>query len=68
MRLTTALATAGFVASAAAHATFQELWVNGVDQGDYCVRLPQSNSPVTDVTSNVRSPLAPLDSPILMGS
>ncbi|PVG03014.1 glycoside hydrolase family 61 protein [Serendipita vermifera] len=40
------------VASAAAHATFQQMWVNGVDQGSYCVRLPASNSPVTSVTSN----------------
>jgi hypothetical protein len=47
-----ALATLAITASA--HATFQELWVNGVDQGGYCVRLPQSNNPVTDVTSNVR--------------
>ncbi|THH17290.1 hypothetical protein EW146_g3499 [Bondarzewia mesenterica] len=43
---------ASVVASAMAHATFQEMWVNGVDQGDFCVRMPASNSPVTDVTSN----------------
>ncbi|KAL5536062.1 hypothetical protein ACEPAF_4167 [Sanghuangporus sanghuang] len=42
---------ASIVATVSAHATFQEMWVNGVDQGSYCVRLPQSNSPVTDVTS-----------------
>ncbi len=48
------IATAlSLVASVSAHATFQELWVNGVDQGDCCARLPQSNSPVTSVTSNV---------------
>ncbi|KAK7676808.1 hypothetical protein QCA50_020214 [Cerrena zonata] len=41
-----------FVALASAHATFQELWINGVDQGSSCVRLPLSNSPVTSVTSN----------------
>ncbi|KLO06991.1 hypothetical protein SCHPADRAFT_837272 [Schizopora paradoxa] len=35
----------------AGHATFQEMWVNNVDQGSFCVRLPQSNSPVTDITS-----------------
>ncbi|CAE6424957.1 unnamed protein product [Rhizoctonia solani] len=35
-----------------AHATFQQFWVNGVDQGDKCVRKPASNSPVTSVTSN----------------
>ncbi|OCH84517.1 hypothetical protein OBBRIDRAFT_799019 [Obba rivulosa] len=43
---------AALVASAAAHATFQEMWVNGVDMGSACVRLPLSNSPVTDVTSD----------------
>uniref|UniRef100_A0A8H7Y615 AA9 family lytic polysaccharide monooxygenase n=1 Tax=Psilocybe cubensis TaxID=181762 RepID=A0A8H7Y615_PSICU len=46
-----ALATAAFVASAAAHATFQELWINGVDAGSSCVRLPASNNPVTSVTT-----------------
>jgi cellulase len=35
----------------AAHATFQELWVDGVDMGSQCVRQPQSNSPVTNVAS-----------------
>jgi len=45
------LAAATLAVSVAAHATFQELWINNVDQGGYCVRLPQSNSPVTDVTS-----------------
>lgn len=44
---------ASLVASAAAHATFQELWINGVDQGSSCVRLPLSNSPVTSVTTDV---------------
>ncbi|KAI0090414.1 glycosyl hydrolase family 61-domain-containing protein [Irpex rosettiformis] len=43
---------ASLVASVTAHATFQAMWVNGVDQGSWCVRLPQSNSPVTSVTSN----------------
>lgn len=36
----------------AGHATFQDLWVDGVDYGSQCVRLPLSNSPVTSVTSN----------------
>jgi cellulase len=36
----------------AAHATFQDLWINGVDYGAQCIRLPLSNSPVTNVTSN----------------
>jgi cellulase len=35
-----------------AHATFQDLWVQGVDKQSTCARLPLSNSPVTDVTSN----------------
>ncbi|KAL2181186.1 glycoside hydrolase family 61 protein [Thermothelomyces heterothallicus CBS 202.75] len=47
--LTTLAALAG---NAAAHATFQALWVDGVDYGAQCARLPASNSPVTDVTSN----------------
>ncbi|KAI1171088.1 carbohydrate-binding module family 1 protein [Nemania sp. FL0916] len=36
----------------AAHATFQDLWINGVDFGATCARLPLSNSPVQDVTSS----------------
>nr|OQO18718.1 hypothetical protein B0A51_12392 [Rachicladosporium sp. CCFEE 5018] len=46
------LAAALAVREVAAHATFQDLWVNGVDQRQQCVRLPQSNSPLQDVTSN----------------
>ncbi|ROV96455.1 hypothetical protein VSDG_05498 [Cytospora chrysosperma] len=37
--------------NAAAHATFQDLWVDGTDYGTSCARIPLSNSPVTDVTS-----------------
>ncbi|KAI1263703.1 carbohydrate-binding module family 1 protein [Xylariaceae sp. FL1019] len=48
-----AAAALAFCASqVASHATFQDLWVDGVDQGATCVRLPLSNSPVTDVTSD----------------
>ena len=36
----------------AAHAIFQDLWINGVDQGETCVRMPTSNNPLTDVTNN----------------
>ncbi|KAI2465248.1 lytic polysaccharide monooxygenase [Annulohypoxylon bovei var. microspora] len=36
---------------AAGHATFQDLWVDGVDMGATCARLPLSNSPITDVSS-----------------
>ncbi|KAL2156583.1 hypothetical protein VTH82DRAFT_1328 [Thermothelomyces myriococcoides] len=46
--LTTLAALAG---NAAAHATFQALWVDGVDYGSECARLPASNSPITDVSS-----------------
>lgn len=37
---------------AVGHSTFQELWVDGVDQAGTCARLPLRNSPVTSVTSN----------------
>ncbi|MCJ1324012.1 hypothetical protein MMC10_000674 [Thelotrema lepadinum] len=56
-----ALLTAFAAQKAAAHATFQDLWVNGVDKmsshsrpdhGATCVRLPLSNNPVTAVTTN----------------
>ncbi|KAI0063290.1 hypothetical protein BV25DRAFT_412292 [Artomyces pyxidatus] len=47
----TAAALVSLATYAAAHATFQELWVNGVDQGKFCVRLPASNNPVTSVTT-----------------
>lgn len=43
------LATASLVS---AHATWQDLWVNSEDKVETCVRLPVSNSPVQDVTSN----------------
>lgn len=36
----------------ASHAIFQDLWINGVDQGETCVRMPTSNNPLTDVTNN----------------
>ncbi|KAG8989527.1 hypothetical protein FRB93_003591 [Tulasnella sp. JGI-2019a] len=51
MMLLSALATAGLFTAASAHATFQDFWINGVDQGSCCVRLPLTNNPVTDVTS-----------------
>ncbi|KAB5530284.1 glycosyl hydrolase family 61-domain-containing protein [Coniochaeta sp. 2T2.1] len=46
-----ALATL-WASHASAHAIFQDLWVDGVDMGSQCARLPQSNSPVTNVASN----------------
>ncbi|KAK1756292.1 glycosyl hydrolase family 61-domain-containing protein [Echria macrotheca] len=41
-----------FAQNVAAHATFQQLWVDGVDFGGQCARRPGSNSPVTNVASN----------------
>jgi cellulase len=53
MKTATALALAASMANmAAAHATFQQLWVNGKDLESTCVRMPASNSPVEDPTSN----------------
>ncbi|KAI1127828.1 carbohydrate-binding module family 1 protein [Nemania abortiva] len=49
--LYTAVAVAVGATNVAAHATFQDLWINGVDYGASCARLPLSNSPVQDVTS-----------------
>lgn len=45
------ISLAALVASATAHSTFQQLWVDGVDKEGTCIRMPPSNSPVTDVTS-----------------
>ncbi|KAK4240610.1 glycoside hydrolase [Achaetomium macrosporum] len=50
--LTIAALAALWAQNAAAHATFQQLWVDGVDYGSQCARLPASNSPVTNVASN----------------
>lgn len=50
--LFTLATAASLIASAAAHATWQEFWIEDVDAGSSCVRLPVSNSPVTDVTSD----------------
>ncbi|KAI1262286.1 glycoside hydrolase family 61 protein [Xylariaceae sp. FL1019] len=46
-----ALLSAAFAANVAAHSTFQQLWVDGVDQGSTCIRMPPSNNPVTSVGS-----------------
>jgi len=42
---------ASFAVSVSAHATFQQLWINGKDYGNFCTRLPPSNSPVSSPTS-----------------
>lgn len=50
--LTAAALAALWAQNVAAHATFQQLWVDGVDFGTQCARIPASNSPVTNVASN----------------
>ncbi|KAI1103491.1 glycoside hydrolase [Jackrogersella minutella] len=51
MKLTLfATVTALSATRVAGHATFQDLWIDGVDKGATCARLPLSNSPVTDVS------------------
>jgi len=49
---TVAALTALWAQNVAAHATFQQLWVDGVDFGSQCARLPNSNNPISSVTSN----------------
>ncbi|TDZ24660.1 putative endo-beta-1,4-glucanase D [Colletotrichum orbiculare MAFF 240422] len=44
--------TASMANMVAGHAIFQQLWVNGEDQASTCVRMPASNSPIQDPTSN----------------
>ncbi|KAJ1303523.1 hypothetical protein OPQ81_011708 [Rhizoctonia solani] len=51
MRTGAILAALAAASTAHAHATFQYLWVNGVDQGNKCVRTPLNNSPITDLSS-----------------
>ncbi|PQE31499.1 glycosyl hydrolase family 61 protein [Rutstroemia sp. NJR-2017a WRK4] len=44
---------ATLVSAVAAHQNFHQFWVNGVSPGyQVSIRMPPSNSPVTDVTSN----------------
>lgn len=52
MKSTVFALAAALAGEVAAHATFQALWVDGVDFGSQCARLPTSNSPITDVSSN----------------
>ncbi|EFQ36570.1 glycosyl hydrolase family 61 [Colletotrichum graminicola M1.001] len=44
--------TASMANMVAGHAIFQQLWVNGKDEADSCVRMPASNSPIQDPTSD----------------
>ncbi|KAH7555194.1 carbohydratehypothetical proteinbinding module family 1 protein [Bipolaris maydis] len=43
---------AALAAMANAHATFQQIWNNGKDLESTCARLPSTNSPIEDYTSN----------------
>ncbi|CAE6471367.1 unnamed protein product [Rhizoctonia solani] len=51
MRTGAILAALAAASTTYAHATFQYLWVDGVDEGGKCVRTPANNSPITDLTS-----------------
>lgn len=54
------ITTLAMATSVLGHATFQQLWVNGEDQGTTCARLPQSNSPITSVeTEDIRCNVSP---------
>lgn len=46
------LAVTAATVNVAAHSTFQQLWVDGVDYDTQCIRMPPSNSPVTSVGSS----------------
>lgn len=46
------LASALAVQQAAGHALFQQLWVNGVDKSNTCIRMPSGNSPVSSVSGS----------------
>ncbi|KAH9846115.1 glycosyl hydrolase family 61-domain-containing protein [Lenzites betulinus] len=51
--LASLVALAAFASSAYAHTIFQELYVNGVDQGHLTgIRVPDYDGPIMDVTSN----------------
>lgn len=49
--ISAALVAALTFQNVSAHATWQDLWVDGVDYDTQCARQPVSNSPITDVTS-----------------
>ncbi|KAK3331269.1 glycosyl hydrolase family 61-domain-containing protein [Apodospora peruviana] len=48
---TAVLAAALAANKVAGHAMFQQLWVDGTDYGSSCIRMPGSNSPLTNVGS-----------------
>ncbi|KAH9893680.1 carbohydrate-binding module family 1 protein [Xylariomycetidae sp. FL2044] len=46
-----AVAAAALATKVAGHSLFQALWVDGVDMAGQCIRMPSSNTPVTNVNS-----------------
>jgi cellulase len=52
MKFLVTAVVAAFAQQAYGHATFQQLWVDGVDKGSTCARLPLNNNPISSVTSN----------------
>ncbi|KAI0403464.1 fungal cellulose binding domain-containing protein [Xylaria palmicola] len=46
-----ALVSAALAFQASGHSIFQDLWVDGVDYGSQCIRMPANNNPVTNVNS-----------------
>ncbi|KAK3342103.1 glycosyl hydrolase family 61-domain-containing protein [Lasiosphaeria hispida] len=52
MKSTFVTAVAALAANkVAGHALFQQLWVDGTDYSSTCIRMPASNSPITNVGS-----------------
>lgn len=51
--LSKAVLATTFLSAVSAHQTWNQLWINDVTPGNQVgIRMPPSNSPVTDVTSN----------------
>ena len=42
------------ISTASAHATFQQLGVNGVDKADTCIRKPANNNPVGSTSADIK--------------
>ncbi len=58
--IATLAVSAAMTTSVMGHATFQQLWINGEDQGTTCARLPTSNSPIASVvTQDIRCNASP---------
>ncbi|KAJ1303822.1 hypothetical protein OPQ81_008244 [Rhizoctonia solani] len=56
MKFATTAALFAVAGCASAHTIFQEIFVNGVSQGNHnCMRLPSYDGPITDVTSSSMS-------------